>query len=251
LNPFKKLGIIVQKKGKNMQVSVVGAGNLGKSIIKGLEAKYEVEVFSDKTKTHNFDNKIVLIVVKPNSYQHIKFDGTAQAIISLMAGVKLKELKNFFQAQFTIRAMPNLAAKHSLSATSFCGDEEFKSKTQEILNSFGESYYLESEKELDIATALGGSAPAFIALITEALIDGAVEAGLKRDTAKQIATKMLLGSATMLQEMEPSELKNKVMSPGGTTAKGYAALEKYSTRYAFMQAIQESFNHTIKLATSN
>jgi len=234
-----------------MQIAVVGAGNLGKFVIEGLKKEYEVEVFDNKTKTHNFDNKIVLIVVKPNSYKQIKFSGTPKAIISLMAGVKLYDLKSFFKAQFTIRAMPNLAAKYSLSATSFCGDKEFQNQAKKILDSFGQSYYLESEKELDIATALGGSGPAFVALMIEALIDGAVAAGLKRDTAKQIATKMLLGSATMLQEMEPSELKNKVMSPGGTTAKGYAALEKYSTRYAFMQAIQESFNHAVELATSN
>jgi len=255
-----------------MKLTIIGPGKMALALAKGLEKEHELTIvgrngekllkftkqLSKHAKTalldrYSIDGQTIILCVKPHVLEEVssQLKGKAETIYSVLAGTKIQQLQKSLKANYYIRTMPNLAAEFFASMSTLTGDSIKKEEAEQLFQSIGQTLWVESEKELDIATALGGSGPAFVALIIEALIDGAVAAGLKRDMAKQIATKMLLGSATMLQEMEPSELKNKVMSPGGTTAKGYAALEKYSTRYAFMQAIQESFNHAVKLATCN
>jgi len=225
-----------------MDIAIIGVGNLGRVILRALETEYNVQVYADKNVSHHIDDKIVLVVVKPNAYQKIKFSGTPKAIISLMAGVELKDLKEFFGAKFTMRAMPNLAASYQASATAFCGDIEFKEQTAQILKSFGSSFWLENENDMNIATALAGSGPAFVALVAESLSDGAVRMGLKRELANKITQKLLEGTAKILNDIPPADLKDKVMSPGGTTAKGYYMLEKNRVRAAFIKAIEQASN---------
>ncbi len=84
---------------------------------------------------------------------------------------------------------------------------------------------MEAEKELDIATALSGSGPAYLALVAEALCDGAVREGLKREDAMTLMRGLFKGFGELIQTIHPALLKDNVMSPGGTTAAGYGALE--------------------------
>ncbi len=74
--------------------------------------------------------------------------------------------------------------------------------------------WLNSEKELDIATGLAGSAPAWLALVAEALSDGAVNLGLPREKSYEYLPTLFEGVGTLLREHHPAILKDKVMSPG-------------------------------------
>jgi pyrroline-5-carboxylate reductase len=143
-------------------------------------------------------------------------------------------------AEFYLRAMPNVAASKNLSATAFTGDEGFKEETKVILDSFGQGIWVGSEKELDVATALAGSGPAYMMLVAEALADGAVRMGLKRPAAQQLVQGLFEGSAALLTDGHPGVVKDSVMSPAGTTAYGYAALENGNVRNGFIRAIEEA-----------
>ena len=79
--------------------------------------------------------------------------------------------------------MPNLAASVGRSMTTLTGDIAYKEEAKVLLGSIGKTLWLDSEKEIDIATALAGSGPAYLALVAEALADGAVKQGLKREHA--------------------------------------------------------------------
>ena len=78
------------------------------------------------------------------------------------------------------------------------------------------------ESKLDAFLALTSSGPAFIALVAEAMADGAVLAGLPRDLAQRLAHRTLAGTAALLDQraLHPGELKDMVASPGGTTIAG-------------------------------
>jgi hypothetical protein len=72
------------------------------------------------------------------------------------------------------------------------------------------------EKSMDVVTALNSSGPAFAYLILEALAEGGVMMGLRRDVAMEIAAQMLQGSARMVLQtgLHPAALKDQVTTPG-------------------------------------
>ena len=121
--------------------------------------------------------------------------------------------------------------KHSLSAEEVACFEAL----------FGKIAMLEyvEEKQFSIAGTLSGCTPAFTAMYLEALADAGVKHGLSREAAYRLAAKMLCGTGKLyLQtQMHPGILKDAVCSPGGTTIRGVAALEKGGFRGIVMSAI--------------
>jgi pyrroline-5-carboxylate reductase len=190
---------------------------------------------------NSIDDKVVILAIKPQSLKYISLDGKAKAIISILAGVSLETIREKFKAQFFIRAMPNIAAKTLNSITTVVGDLVFKNEALRILSSIGESVWVESEEELDIATALAGSSPAWLAMVAEALVDGAVNLGLSRDKAMEYIGQLFVGTGTVLKETHPAILKDMVTSPKGTTIAGIEALERNGVRSAFIEAMKESY----------
>jgi len=247
-----------------MKLLLVGAGNLGSALLKGLKGFNLTVVERDKNKIETLKEKfpettfwpydenidisdfIVLLAVKPQSYKNIIFRNKAKAIISVMAGVKLENLKDYFRAEFYIRAMPNIAALYGKSMTAFTGDEKFKIDAEKILSSVGKAVWVGSEKEIDIATAVAGSGPAFLALVADAISDGAVKAGMSKTTALEFTQGLFEGSAELLKHKHPATIKDEVTSPGGTTAEGLAKLEEMGTRSAFLEAILSAYNKANK-----
>lgn len=131
--------------------------------------------------------------------------------------------------------------------TTLTGDTAYKEEAEVLLGSIGETLWLNSEKEIDIATALAGSGPAYLALIAEALVDGAVKQGLKREDAMATMRGLFDGFGALIKETHPSLLKDGVMSPGGTTAAGYGALEDGNVRASCMNAIEKAYKRATEL----
>jgi len=250
------------------RVTFIGNGNMALSIAQGLKKNYEIEVVGrnmqkleefeaalgvsvDKFIMQNFDmtNKTIILCVKPANVEEVsqQLQGKAEVIYSVLAGTSIEKLKANFNTAAVVRSMPNLAASVQRSMTTLTGDEAFKNDAVEILGTIGETRWLSSEKELDIATALAGSGPAYLALIAEALADGAVKQGLKRDDAMAIMRGLFGGFGELIQGIHPALLKDGVMSPGGTTAAGYSAMEDGNTRSTCMQAIERAYKRATEL----
>jgi pyrroline-5-carboxylate reductase len=95
------------------------------------------------------------------------------------------------------------------------------------------------EKQMNAVTGLSGSGPAFIYEVVDALTNGGIEAGLPKDISAALALKTALGSIkTMVKTKKtPEELKNMVVSPGGTTIAGLRALEEANFKGALKKAV--------------
>jgi pyrroline-5-carboxylate reductase len=95
---------------------------------------------------------------------------------------------------------------------------------------------------MDVITALNGSGPAFAYLVLEALADGAVMMGLRRDVAFNVAAQMLQGSARMVLEsgLHPAALKDQVTTPAGCTIAGLLTLEDGRIRSVLARAVEEA-----------
>ena len=249
-------------------ITFMGNGNMAFSIAKGLKNDYEIEVVGRNLKKldefenrlgvtikkhlldgFNINEKTIILCVKPANVEEVskKLQGTAEIIYSVLAGTTIKKLKDNFTTNAVVRAMPNLAASVSKSMTTLTGDEAFKDEAITLLNAVGMTRWLSSEKEIDIATALAGSGPAYLALIAEALADGAVKQGLKRDDAMAIMRGLFSGFGDLVQDIHPALLKDGVMSPGGTTAAGYAALEEGNVRNGCINAVEKAYKKATEL----
>ncbi len=188
----------------------------------------------------------IIFCVKPANVEEVgeKLQGKAEALYSVLAGTSIEKLSENIQASHYIRTMPNLAASVLKSMTTLTGSLTCKQEALSIFNAIGATLWVNSEKELDIATALAGSGPAYLALIAEALSDGAVKQGLKRSDAMALMRGLFDGFGTLIQNEHPALLKDGVMSPGGTTAAGYSALERGNVRNGCMNAIEDAYLRT-------
>ncbi len=249
-------------------ITFIGNGNMALSIAKGLKNNYKIEVVGrdleklDKFENElgvkiekalmdnfNIDNKTIMFCVKPANVEEVaaKLKGKARVIYSVLAGTAVKKLKQYLNSDAVVRSMPNLAASVGRSMTTLTGDEAFKDEAQELLGAIGTTLWLGSEKELDIATALAGSGPAYLCLISEALTDGAVKQGMKRADAMAAMRGLFGGFGELIQEIHPALLKDGVMSPGGTTAAGYGALEDGNVRASCISAIEKAYKRATEL----
>ena len=113
-----------------------------------------------------------------------------------------------------------------------------------ITSTIGKSFWLSSEKELDVATGLAGSAPAWLAVVAEGLSDGAVNLGLKREISYEFIAALFEGVGIVLRDEHPAILKDKVTSPKGTTIAGITKLEEGKVRDSFIKAMEASYNRT-------
>ena len=97
------------------------------------------------------------------------------------------------------------------------------------------------ERLMPVAGATAGVGPAYVALLAEAWVDAAVRRGLTPEVAAQLVTETLAGSAALLRSLDNDtlRLRRAVASPGGTTARGLAALERGGVRAAFAQAMDD------------
>jgi len=243
-------------------ITFIGNGNMALSIAKGLKNDYKIEVVGrDLKKLDVFEEKLgvtigkylmdgfyiedrtLMLCVKPANVTEVgaKLKGKARVVYSVLAGTSVEKLRTNLSTNAVVRTMPNLAASVQKSMTTLTGDTLFQEEAEQLLGSIGATRWLGSEKEIDIATALAGSGPAYLALMAEALADGAVKQGLKRDDAMAIMRGLFGGFGELIQDIHPAILKDGVMSPGGTTAAGYGALEDGNVRSACMNAVEKAY----------
>ena len=174
-------------------------------------------------------------------------------LISVLAGVTLDRLQRLFPGHRCVRAVPNTPALVGAGLTALAWgrgvtpDQQVQVKA--LFASVGDVLELPEDK-LDAFLALTSSGPAFIALVAEAMADGAVAAGLARDLAHHLAHRTLAGTAELLHQraLHPAVLKDMVSSPAGTTIAGLRALERGAVRSALIEAVMCAAERSRELA---
>lgn len=201
--------------------------------------------------------KFVVLGVKPQTMEQTLaplsdvLKAQKNVVVTMAAGVSIAAIRRFIGAELpVIRIMPNTAALVGEGMILYDCADVSDSDEKSFLDCFSKAGALDKlpEDKIDAASALSGCGPAFVYAFAEALADGAVECGVPRDKAAKYAAQTLLGSAKMLLEYgHPSDLKDAVCSPGGTTIAGMHALEKAGFRSAAMDAVTAAYKRTLEL----
>jgi pyrroline-5-carboxylate reductase len=199
---------------------------------------------------------VVLLAVKPQQLElaaQAAAGGSGGLLISVLAGVTLERLQRLFPQRQCVRAVPNTPAlvRAGLTGLAFGAGVEPDQRqwVRQLFVQVGEVHEL-PEPQLDAFLALTSSGPAFVAVVAEALADGAVAAGLPRLLAQRLAHRTLAGSAALMLErdLHPGELKDMVSSPGGTTIAGLRQLEQAGLRSALIEAVVAAAQRSRELA---
>ena len=262
-----------------MKLGFIGAGNMGGAILKGILAGGKVEannIFirnSSVSSTQNAAQKngvqacsslkelaqksdIVFIGVKPylvaKVLGEIKDELKNKIVISMAASVEIRDIEAIIPEIKVVRIMPNTPVEVGAGVIGVSFSELIsKDEQPEIVELFDNIGKVEviSEKDMAGLTAISGSGPAYVYMFIEALADGAVLNGLRRDAAYRLAANTVLGSAKMVLETNehPGKLKDDVCSPAGSTIEAVRVLEENNFRSAVIECERACFEKLSKM----
>ena len=238
-------------------VAVVGRAQTAAALQAGAFSDVRIHSTGSDAAAEVWTAPLQLLAVKPQQLDRVASAAPAvedsPLLISVLAGVTLSRLQRLFPGHRVVRAVPNTPALVAQGLTALAwGDGISEQQRLQVKALFtGVSEVLElPEDKLDAFLALTSSGPAFIALVAEAMADGAVASGLPRDMAHRLAHRTLAGTAALLDQrrLHPAELKDMVTSPGGTTIAGVRELERGGLRAALMDAVIAAAERSRELA---
>lgn len=242
---------------KKPTVLLVGAGAMGGALLRGWLAARAIDCAGsavldpgagDALKTLCAENGVALnasptkpfdiavLAIKPQAADTIlpELRGSlgAAAVLSVMAGKSCASIAALLGDHKKIgRAMPNLPAAIGRGVSGLFAPASFSEKDRAtadtLMSAAGDTVWVESEQDIDLVTAVSGSGPAYFFLLTEALADAGVAAGLTPDVAGRLARATCIGAGAILDtdDRAPDLLRQAVTSPGGTTAAALGVLD--------------------------
>jgi pyrroline-5-carboxylate reductase len=265
--------LILSLKGETMyKLGFIGTGTMGKAIVKGIVAKgviapknimiYDIDnkksaeisqetnvnIAGDLNELCTF-SQYILLCIKPNSFETVLPDlkdylkkGTT--IVSIAAGVTTDKIRSLIGTDYDIiRTMPNTPLLVNEGMTVICAEDvDNKEKVDFIMSIFQSlgKVQLFPEDLMSDVIALTGSSPAYVYMFIDALVKGAQESGIDKETACRLGAQAVLGAARMVLEtgQDPLKLKNDVCSPGGTTIEAVRVLEEKGFESIVIEAMR-------------
>ena len=264
------------------RLAFIGGGNMAKSLIGGLidkgfssrcisvsdpveknldqlNRKFGVATTSDNSIAAK-DVDLIVLCVKPQILESVcrelqaSLNQTPPAI-SIAAGIPLSLLMDWLGEDTPIiRCMPNTPALvQSGAAGMFANqkvDKKLRNLAEEIFDAVGLCCWLEKEEDIDLVTAVSGSGPAYFFLFMEAMEKVAIDLGLDQEISSKLIIQTVLGAAKMAAEsdMNPSELRSCVTSPGGTTEKAVNAFLEGNIMGLFNKAMNKALERATEMA---
>src|SRR5690606_17737478 len=259
-------------KDYSMKIAIIGTGNLGSSIAKGLikNKTFTSLYLSDKNTTavNSFssvenvtitnDNllaveqsEMVIFALQPKHINAVLESVASKitanhVVISVAAGVDIARIENIIgNDKNIIRVMPNTAISIGKSMTCITANAKAQDKVamaQTIFNQLGMTMVI-PEDLIQAATVICASGIAFWMRLVRATTQGAIQLGFEAEQAHELATQTCFGAASLLLESgrHPEQEIDRVTTPSGCTIEGLNAMEHQGLSSALIQGIVASF----------
>ncbi|MGD2201211.1 MAG: pyrroline-5-carboxylate reductase [Candidatus Bathyarchaeota archaeon] len=247
-------------------IAIIGAGVIGSAVARCLRespalyrviaTRRQIEKLRDledlgiETTRDNVEaacrSDIVFMCVKPGDVagilKEVAEEIEGKLVISTAAIIPLEFYDTAVPRARFVRTMPNVAALVGEAFTAYsCNSrvtKEDKAVVRRLLDTLGQHQEVE-EKYMDAVTGLSGSGPAYVAIVVESLMYAGLKVGLPRDLSLYSSAQAVLGAAKLILEgeLDASQIKDAVTTPGGTTIEGIYQLEDGKLRTALMNAV--------------
>jgi pyrroline-5-carboxylate reductase len=266
-------------------IAIIGCGMMGEAIVEGLlrddlvrpgrilashpredrraelAAAYGIEATADNGEAAA-RGSVVIITVKPQVLGEVLADlggrvAPETLVMTIVAGATLERIRRALGTPAVVRVMPNTPAQigkgMSVWTATPAVDRAGRRKVRTVLSALGEEEYVSHEEELDMATALSGTGPAYVFLFMEALIEAGVHLGFSRRLAARLVHQTMLGAVELAMEAPEhvARLRNRVTSPGGTTAEALYELEKGRLRTVLSDAVWAAYRRCRELGSGS
>jgi pyrroline-5-carboxylate reductase len=243
-----------------MRIGLIGAGNMASALARGWGEPVLVSDV-DQARAEALARELggeapgsnayvadaadaVVLCHKPPQLREVaeEIRDRTKLVISILGGTPIADVEAAYPGLPVYRFMPNIAAEVGQGVLAYApGSRASDGPESEVLEKFGRigTVVPTPEPLMDTATALMGCGPAFFALVVESLVDAGVRHGLQPDAAARMAVETMAGTAATLRanDFDTAGLRRRVTSPGGSTARGLAALEYGGVRGAFSDAV--------------
>jgi pyrroline-5-carboxylate reductase len=266
-----------QQTNQHAHITFIGGGNMGRALISGLLANgieaHQLSVVEANASTglqlHQdfgvqiigaldqiaFDfskNNVVVMAIKPQDFNVVAKSLSAKLkhatapgplILSIAAGIRLKDMSRWLDHERCIRAMPNTPALIGKGITGLFADAAVNASdralAETICNAVGQAVWVNEEKLMDAVTAVSGSGPAYVFAFLEAMQSSGEKLGLDATTARKLAYATLEGSTQLAHNSDEHAgvLRERVTSKGGTTAAALDMLKQLDWHGALEKAI--------------
>lgn len=242
-----------------MKLGLIGAGNMGASLARGLGLPlgiYDVDrgradelaaavggSVAESSAALAEGADAIVLAHKPTQLAAVAREvGAASTIISILGGTSTADIEAAYPGAAVHRFMPNIAAEVGRAVLCYApGARVVEAERAEVVELFSRAGLVIEIPEhlMEAATGLMGCSPAFFALVAEALVDAGVRQGLTPEVAARMVVETMAGTAAALERTgdDTQLLRRRVTSPGGSTARGLAALERGGVRAAFDDAV--------------
>ena len=246
----------------NNRFLLLGAGNMGREIAKlivrsgvgsitvdpdparrlGIPTEFKTRVSPKDIQSHT----CVVLCMKPQDLHVVtkEFAGLKrqpQKIISVLAGVTTSTLKYCFPESQISRVMPNMGLKHACSDTVYYSqNDKLANETRELFVLGGDPIRVYNDTDIDVATAIVGSGPAFFLEMSRIMSEEAKSQGISSVVADAFAKNAMTVAAQSAYESSFNEKIEKIASKGGTTEAGLNTLARYNFSNAVSSAIRQA-----------
>ena len=242
-----------------MVVGFVGSGSMAAAMARGWAGRIEPMVFSDNGSGRAIElarevagealssnsevaesAEVIVLAVKPAELGSVaaEIGSTSKIVLSLLAGTSLAAVAALFPRATVLRVMPNVGVEVRNGVLCIAGADA-QGQIGRMLGILGHLVEL-PEAEFDAATAVMGCAPAYLALAVEAIATAGSQAGLEPQLALELVVETAAGTAELLRQRDPGELRKAVASPGGSTEAGLHALQSADVQAGFEAAVRAS-----------
>lgn len=196
---------------------------------------------------------VIIVSVRPADWPSLAVRAGETLVISVMAGIRLSQLSEQFEARRVVRALPNAAAEVGRSFTPWIASpdvtEQDRSVVRGIFGACGSDAEMANEAEIDYLTGLSGSGPALPALLASAMMRDAMARGLSRKIARRAVTAVLIGAGRLLERHDecPADTVETFVRYRGTTAAAIEAMRAVGFEDAVGDGLSAAFRKSASM----
>lgn len=265
------------------RIGIIGLGNMGSAIIKGLLSsgvvlRQNILGYDHRPEPRNYlntefgvhvtnscdelvgESDCIILAVKPKDIDDVLMRigsqvGVHKTVISIAAGVTARHIEYLLNTGTpVVRVMPNTPALvgEGMSAL-FLGkyaDLKQKIQAEAIFSSLGQVVTVTDERLMDVVTGVSGSGPAYFFYLIQCLTEVAEEEGIPEEDARRLASQTALGAARMVIATgeDPAVLRERVTSPGGTTEAAFEVFRELKLGEIYKKGVERAIQRSRELS---